>query len=489
MSHPIYLGIDLGTQSVRVLAVDDTGEVLASASQQLVSQRNEAKHEQEPEAWWTAMAECCRSVMGIIGSRSELLEGLAIDATSGTILILDKDLRAITPALMYDDSRAIFEAEEVNLAGEMLWSQLGYRMQPSWALPKLCWLARHYPLPTAAHLVHQNDFVNARLAGRLLATDSSHALKTGYNLLRSEWPKDIFDKLNLPLSIFPTVVSPGERIGEVCATSSEQTGLPCGLPIFSGMTDGCAAQIAAGAVTPGSWNSVLGTTLVVKGVTTELLCDPLGVVYSHRSADGNWLPGGASSTGAGTLTKEFPNADLDKLNRAVTTAGPSSLIVYPLTGQGERFPFAAAAARGFALGSATTTEARYVGILQGIAFLERLSFDYLRQLGAPMHGNFTFTGGATRSREWNQLRANVLGREIAIPLISEGAFGMAILVAAHGRSLSTVSHSMGRLRETIAPDRTFSQYASYYNIFVQQLESRGWLPAAVAKAAQQGVAS
>lgn len=486
MSHAVYLGIDLGTQSVRVLAVDESVEVLASASQPLTSRRNGAQHQQEPEDWWRATAACCRSVMQTLG-RSAPLAGLAIDATSGTILLVDRDQRPITPALMYDDARAVAEAEAVNRAGAELWSQLSYRMQPSWALPKLCWIARNYAIPSTARLVHQNDFVNARLAGRLLATDSSHSLKSGYDLLRSEWPTEILDKLNLPLSLFPAVVPPGHLIGEVCAAAAEQTGLPPRLPIFSGMTDGCAAQIAAGAVTPGSWNSVLGTTLVIKGVTTELLHDPLGVVYSHRSADGNWLPGGASSTGAGALAKDFPRADLDALNRAAAVAGPSPVVVYPLAGQGERFPFAAPEARSFILGSAATAEQHYAGVLQGVAFLERLSFDYLRHLGAPMHGTFSFTGGATKSREWNQLRANILEREIAIPVISEGAFGMAVLVAAHGSPIGAASSRMVRLRETISPDRSFSQYAAQYGAFVGELVSRRWLPAAVAATAQQGV--
>ncbi len=376
---------------------------------------------------------------------------------------------------MYDDARATAEADAVNLAGAELWSQLSYRMQPSWALPKLCWLAHHHTLSSTARLVHQNDFVNAHLAGRLVATDSSHGLKTGYDLIRSEWPTAILDKLNLPRALFPEVVPPGQPIGEVCATAAQQTGLPVGLPIFSGMTDGCAAQIAAGVVTPGSWNSVLGTTLVIKGVTTDLLNDPLGVVYSHRSADGNWLPGGASSTGAGTLTKDFPQADLDALNRAAAAAGPSPLVTYPLAGQGERFPFAAPAAHSFTLGKAANPEQHYAGILQGVAFLERLSFDYLRHLGAPMHGILTFTGGATRSREWNQLRANVLEREIAIPAVSEGAFGMAILVAAHMNSLNDVSRRMVRMQETISPDRSFSEYAAQYGALVDELASRGWL--------------
>ena len=83
------------------------------------------------------------------------------------------------------------------------------------------------------------------------------------------------------------------------------------------MTDGCAAQLAAGALEVGEWNSVLGTTLALKGVSASLPHDPTGAVYSHRAPHGDlWLPGGASSTGAGAVRALFPDADLDALTAA-----------------------------------------------------------------------------------------------------------------------------------------------------------------------------
>ncbi|MFB9840722.1 carbohydrate kinase, partial [Actinoallomurus acaciae] len=91
-----------------------------------------------------------------------------------------------------------------------------------------------------------------------------------------------------------------------CAAAAEVTGIRAGTPIVAGMTDGCAAQLGAGRLTPGSWNSVLGTTLLLKGVTREPLRDPYGVVYSHRAPDDVWLPGGASSTGAGAISRDVP---------------------------------------------------------------------------------------------------------------------------------------------------------------------------------------
>ncbi len=485
MNAPVYLGIDLGTQSVRVLAVAEDGSVAASATEPLESTREGARHEQQPEHWWRAVAFCCRAVTAELGGRAEI-QGLAIDATSGTILLLDQQLRALTPGLMYDDGRAHEEAALINQAGAPLWSELSYRMQPSWALPKLLWLARNGGIGPGARLAHQNDYVNARLAGHLLPSDSSNSLKTGYDLIRRQWPETILERLGLDCALFPAVVLPGRRIGEVCASSAEQTGLPPGTPIFSGMTDGCAAQIASGATAPGSWNSVIGTTLVIKGVTRELLHDPLGVVYSHRSADGLWLPGGASSTGAGAIAKEFAAADLPALNEAASRQGPTPLVVYPLAGQGERYPFSAPAAHGFTLGAAASATERYRAVLQGIAFVERLAFDALRHIGASTGGSFTVSGGATKSEALNRIRADVLDREIAIPRVTEGAFGMAMLAAAAGSSMAEVSGRMVRVERTIAPNRGFKPYAEQYSALIRELARREWLPQELAAAALRG---
>jgi sugar (pentulose or hexulose) kinase len=275
---------------------------------------------------------------------------MAVDGTSGTILLVDRSGKALTSGLMYDDSRAVNESRSVNEAGASTWASLGYRMQPSWALPKLLWLLReNRDLIPCARLAHQTDFINVRLAGHEVAADSSNSLKTGFDLIRETWPWEVLHALGIPDHIMPAVVRSGTQIGTVCRGAAAMIGIPAGTPIIAGMTDGCAAQIAAGALEVGHWNSVLGTTLVLKGVTAELVRDPAGVVYSHRSPDGNWLPGGASSTGAGILTQRFAGLDLDVLSVQAADREPATVIAYPLVSPGERFPFTAPDAEGFVL--------------------------------------------------------------------------------------------------------------------------------------------
>ena len=327
-----------------------------------------------------------------------------------------------------------------------------------------------------ACLLHQTDFINWRLAGVRTASDSSNSLKTGYDLLGECWPEEIFERLQIPAALLPTVAPPGTQIGTVGRDAAQQTGIPAGTPLIAGMTDGCAAQLGAGAVKVGSWNSVLGTTLVLKGVTAELIHDRNGVVYSHRSPDGNWLPGGASSTGAGILAKDYKGRDLAGLDREASQHEPASVVTYPLASQGERFPFSVPDAEGFTLGETTDEGDRYAAILQGVAYIERLCFDYLNYVGAAVEGDLSFTGGATQSSYWSQLRADILQRPVRLPEDAEAARGMSVLAASSESSIVETASCMVRIKTIVEPRyEKKKQLLDNYLRLVEALAGRGWI--------------
>jgi sugar (pentulose or hexulose) kinase len=376
---------------------------------------------------------------------------------------------------MYDDGRAKAQAARAREAG--------LAVQDTWALPKALWLLGEYG-GTPLRLTHQPDLIVGRLTGEPPPADSSHALKTGYDLAGDRWPEAALARLGLPGGLLPDVVRPGTRLGEVCPAAADATGIPAGTPVLAGMTDGCAAQIASGALRPGSWNSVLGTTLVLKGAARDPVRDPAGVVYNHHAPDGTWLPGGASSVGAGALAARFPGADPSEMDASARAYEPSSAVAYPLVSPGERFPFRAPEATPFVLGDPVEDADLWAALLQGVGLTERLCLDYLHHLGAPLDGPLTFTGGGARSPYWNQLRADILGRPARVPEQTEPALGMAAL-AAYGASgagaLADVAERMVRVRTVVEPrpGRT-AAFAEPYARLVDALRDRGWLPGPVA---------
>ena len=469
-----WVGVDVGTQSIRALAVDENGRTVASAKRPLRGTRSGTRHEQDPDAWWVLAAEA----LSELDLRGREVGGVAVCATSGTVLLTDADGSPRTPGLMYDDTRAGALSRQAQDAGEELWTRLGYRMQPAWALPKLLWWRDKGLLGPDVRLAHQPDVITAALVGHPVASDASHALKTGYDLVGDRWPAEVLAALDVPESALPEVVRPGTVLGEVCAEAAALTGLPVGTPVIAGMTDGCAAQLAAGALEVGEWNSVLGTTLALKGVSTTLPHAPTGAVYSHRAPHGDlWLPGGASSTGAGAVRALFPGADLDALTAAAAEVRDVPLC-YPLVGHGERFPFVAPQARGFLGDGPLTgdTAEVFAAVCTGVAHVERLSFELLASAGADVGGSVTFTGGGSRNEWWNQLRCDVLGVPVRLPVNPEPALGMAVLAAgARTGDIPAAAKRLVRVRRTLEPDLTrHADLMPAYESFVAALTDRGW---------------
>lgn len=334
--------------------------------------------------------------------------------------------------------------------------------------------------------MHQSDFISSRLAGHSVAADLSSALKTGADLIDEAWDAGITEQLSIPETLLPALVRSGAPLVVVGADAAALTGLRPGTPIITGATDGCAAQLGAGALTPGEWNSVVGTTLVLKGVSASIIDDPLGVVYSHKGPDGQCLPGGASSSGAGIISREFAVEDLPQLGQAAEAFHPGAT-TYPLLSPGERFPFNSPHAEAFSIGNPSTDEERYAAILQGLAFVERLCFDYLGFLGSDASGRILLTGGATRSAYWSQVRADVLGRTVYLPDNAKPALGAAVLAAAgvSGRSAARVAKQMVTMSTTIEPRSAYiDRFGAPYLMFLSALEERGWLQHDVANYAR-----
>ena len=483
-SRPAYCGIDVGTQGVRCVIVTDDGQHVGSGSSPMAAgRRGNGRHEQQPDVWWQSLVTAVRSAVVAAGDVFEIV-AIALDATSGTVLIEGSDGSPRGSALMYDDARAADQAIRAGQVGASLWAELGYRMQTSWALPKVMWLVESGSLRRGDRVVHQSDHLLRRLVGDPVATDTSHALKTGVDLRDGSWPVGILDELGVSAALLPEIVWPGTEIGRVGPDGAAATGLRAGTKVVAGMTDGCAAQIATGALHPGSWSSALGTTLVIKGSSPTLIHDANGAVYSHRNPDGGWLPGGASSTGAGVIAAEFPEADGERLDALAVLAGqlvPAPGVTYALAGTGERFPFVAPTAHGFIADEATDDGSRFAALCQSIAYIERLSYDVLATLGADVTGPTFLSGGASRNTWWNQLRTDILGRPTRQPESVQAAAGMAILAAAPPKHLAGTAERMVNVVQQYEPDLSRERaLRPGYEALVEELVDRGWLDATLA---------
>ena len=478
MTEAYFIGIDIGTQGVRVNLVDHKGNLVGAGEKHFVL-NEEAREEQSPDLWWESLKE---SLSGMLRSISPEIDkgkivSIGVTSTSGTVIPIDKACNPLHNAIMYSDKRSAPQAlkcKEEAIKSAQNFTAFSF----STGLAKMVWFSETFPEKAEKiyKWIHAADFITGKISGVWAVTDYTNAFKSGYDILNYQWPAYISEKLPIKKEWLPEVVPSGEVIGEIDANIAIQFGLPASIKVVAGITDGCASQIAAGAVNPGEWNTTIGTTLVIKGVTIKELKDPYGRIYSHRHPLGYWMPGGASNTGADWVTNDF-GKDLAALNIYADEHLPGNHLAYPLRQKGERFPFIAPQASGFEP-KGLSQEERFLANMEGVAYIERYAFELIEELSGEKVKAIYTAGGASNSNAWLKIRSNVLRVPIFKMKYVSGAFGAAILAASrtYFKDLPQSVKALTQIDKEVFPDTVTSQkYNENYQQFLNILADKGYI--------------
>ena len=473
-----FIGIDVGTQGVRVVLLDETGKVWGS-QEKVFPLTERSREEQSPRQWWASCRRCLQDLLNGLSGEIDVanIKSVAVTSTSGTVIPLDEQNELLYDALMYSDTRPAAEGRFCKAIAEQ-YHPNGYTgFNASSGLSKMVWFVHQFPQQVSQirTWVHAADYISGMLCGNFRVTDYTNALKSGYDVRNEGWPRYLFEQLPLQREWMQDVVPSGEPIGTLLPELSHELGLPA-VTVVAGMTDGCASQVASGAVRPGDWNTTIGTTLVVKGVTTQELIDPQGRLYSHRHPEGYWMPGGASNIGADWITTRFKD-HLADLNQAAAHLIPTSYIAYPLQQAGERFPFISAIARGFAPDGLSEAEL-FTANMEGVAYVERYAYELIESLSGERVSAIYTAGGASNSDTWLTIRSNVLNRPVYKCVQVTGAVGAAILAASrtYFQSLTEAAQALTQIEKTIQPNEELVQaYEKNYRAFIHTLWEKGFL--------------
>ncbi|NML18608.1 FGGY-family carbohydrate kinase [Azohydromonas caseinilytica] len=414
----LFLGLDLGTSGVRAVVIDADGAVRATARAPLPpSRRDGARVTQDPTGWWQGV----RQVLQAVLARMERahLAAIAVDGTSGTLLLTDSHGQPLTPALMYDDAACLDEAARIAAVAPPDTAARG----PACALARLLHLQDR--APQAAHALHQADWIAGRLAGRFGASDEHNALKLGHDPVRRCWP-DWLRALRLRRGLLPRVQAPGAALGRLAPAMAREFGLRSGVQVLSGTTDGVAAFLATGASRVGEAVTSLGSTLVLKVLSQQPVCAPEYGVYSHRLG-GLWLAGGASNSGGSALLRHFSAERMAELTPRLRPEAWTGLDYYPLPAPGERFPINDPSLPP-RVSPRPEDDARFFqGLLEGIAQVEALGYRRIAELGGPRPLRVLSVGGGARNPAWLELRRRCLGVPVDVAAQEEAAYGTALL--------------------------------------------------------------
>lgn len=416
----LFLGIDIGTSGCRAVAIDGQGQPAGEASVPMAAPRRQGQHiDQDPMVWWHAVERALSLLLDQCDRRA--VKAIAVDGTSGTLLLTDQGGAPLGPGFMYNDARAADEAPRIKaIAPETSGAQ-----GATSALAKLLHLLEKGGTKAATHALHQADWIAARLSGRFGLSDQNNALKLGYDVVDQCWPSWL-GGLGIEARLLPEVLAPGEVIGPITKEQAAAFGLSSDVLIVAGTTDGVAAFLATGAAEAGDAVTSLGSTLVVKQLTDRPLFDPGSGVYSHRLGD-LWLPGGASNSGGAALARHFDVATIGRLTAELRPDRPTGLDYYPLPEKGERFPINDPEKPAITVPRPRDDAVFLQGLLEGIAGIEVLAYKRLRELGGPALRRVRTVGGGAANPAWTAIRSRRLGVPMLDADNTEAAFGAARL--------------------------------------------------------------
>jgi sugar (pentulose or hexulose) kinase len=435
------LGVDVGTESVRVLVVDEDGRHLASSSAPLrTTFPRPGWAEQDPEEVWAALIGATHEAQRLSPAR---IDAFALATTSVTLVTVDGHGAPTGPAILWMDTRASAESDEVTETEHPSLWYTGGRVSPEWMLPKALWVSRHEPerFRAASRIVELHDWLLYRLTGAWTASLGLTCSGWSYVPQRGGWPTDLLGQLGLEHARagWPDVPgAPDDQVGTVTAEAAARCGLDAGTVVAHGTMDSYAAALSCGVLSRGCLAFSLGSSSCYLAVIDDARSDPrlLGPVPDAFEPDRYGIQGGQTS--AGSVVRWFrthlaPGASLAELDaeadRWPVGAGGIRAIE---TFQGSRTPFRDPARRGalYGISLAHDRGAVYRALLEAVAVGGRVIVDAIQETCPPI-SEIVACGGGAQSPLWMQMHADAIG--LPLETLDErdaAALGAAICAAA-----------------------------------------------------------
>ena len=451
MDKRCVLGIDIGTSSCKVCAVDAEGTLVgvAGAPYRILSPKA-GWAEQDAGEWMPAVEAAVRRLSGGREIAGSGVGALALSSAAHIAVLLDADDEPLRPAILWNDQRAVVESTcLVEELGDLIFSQTCNQASPTWTLPHLLWVREHEPdvWRRVRRLCLSKDFISRHLTGRFCTDPAAAVSSLLYDVRKGRWSEELCGRLGIRVGILPEVVPVAECVGTLLPAMADRLGLPRGIPVVAGTLDSVSETLCAGAMRPGDCVIRLGTGGGVQILRPGPAGHPRLISYPYPVAP-LWLSQagtnacGASIDWVGRVLGSGKVCSPEELSRLAAAVPPGSdgVIFHPYL-LGERCPHWDAALRGsfvgLSLGHGPAHLAR--AVLEGVAYsLKDASSVFQEGDGWPKPRVMTVVGGGTRSEVLVRILCDVFGQPIRVDPDADSAFGAALLAlqSAGGRSVS-----------------------------------------------------
>lgn len=466
-----FVGIDLGTSSVKVLLLNGDGEILKSATREYpLSFPKDTWSEQNPEDWYNQTISALKELMD--GIERENVCSFSFSGQMHGLVMLDKYDNVIRPAILWNDSRSQEQTDKLNEDKAFLLENTGNIAFAGFTLPKLLWVKENEAegYSKINKIMLPKDYLAYRLSGGF-CTDASDASGTLYFDVKNRcWSKEILEKYEICESWLPKVLESDECAGILKTELQAELGLGA-VKIIIGAGDNAAAAIGTGTVKDGNCNISLGTSGTIFTVSDSYNFDKVNAIHSFCSASRNYHYMACMLSAAvccNWWVEKILNDSYDSVNSKADLLGENDVLFLPYL-MGERSPLNDTEVRGmfYGLSLSTDKDLMSLAILEGVAFALRDNIDTIKRLGVHIKSS-KICGGGTKNKLWLKIIASVLNIQLEIPENQDGAALGASLLAAKGVlsevEYTTLETKVYKTCEVIIPDKELvEKYEAKFN--------------------------
>ncbi len=459
----LYIGIDLGTSAVKLLLMDETGDIKKIVSREYpLSFPHPGWSEQAPEDWFEQSAAGLEELLE--GADRSQVAGISFGGQMHGLVILDENDKVIRPAILWNDGRTTAETAYLNekIGKDKLSEYTANIAFAGFTAPKILWVRNNEPENFAkiAKIMLPKDYLAYRLSGSF-CTDVSDA--SGMLLLdvkNRTWSKEMLEVCGITESQLPKLYESYEAVGTLKPALAARFGLSENVKIAAGAGDNAAAAVGTGTVGDGMCNISLGTSGTIFITSGTFGVDKFNALHSFDHADGGYHLMGCMLSAASCNkwweediigTKDFAAEQAQ-----ITKLGENHVYFLPYL-MGERSPHNNPLARGTFIGMTmdTTRADMTQAVLEGVAFGLRDCLEVAKSLGIKLERT-KIVGGGAKSPLWRQIIANVLDLKVDIPACVEGpSMGGAMLaMVACGAypDVESAAKAIVKVVDTVEPD-------------------------------------
>ena len=471
-----FIGIDLGTSSLKLLLVEKDGTVMKTVPRSYpLSFPHPGWSEQNPEDWWEALVSGMQELME--GVNPQEVEGIGAGGQMHGLVTLDEEDRVIRPAILWNDGRTDRETAYLNtVIGKESLSQWTANIAfAGFTAPKLLWMKANEPERYAAirRIMLPKDYINYRLTG-VPCTDYSDA--SGMLLLdvkNKRWSREMLEVCGIPASWLPTLYESYEVVGTLTPMAARELGLREGVKVVAGAGDNAAAAIGTGTVADGRCNISLGTSGTVFIAADRFSVDANNALHAFCHASGGYHLMACILSAASCnkwfcedvlQTRDYPTEEAAISDERL---GRNDVYFLPYL-MGERSPINDTDARGTFTGLRldTSREDMVQAVLEGVAFAIKDNVEIAKRLGIEIRES-GLCGGGAKSALWQKILCNVLNMTLTLPQTEQGpGYGGAMLAmvgTGTDASMEACARRLVKERARLSPEPDIAaRYAERY---------------------------